>query len=40
MKKENLIAKFFKDLAEKIDKKIVEKSNKKKCCCNYTPKDK
>jgi len=32
-KKENPIKKFFKGLAEKLDKKIVEKSKQKGCCC-------
>ncbi len=38
-KKENPIKKFFKVLAEKIDKKMVEKVSEKKCCCDCTPKD-
>jgi hypothetical protein len=32
-KKENPIKKFFKSLAEKLDKKMVEKSKQKGCCC-------
>jgi hypothetical protein len=32
-KKENLIKKFFKGLFEKLDKKILERSQQKGCCC-------
>ncbi|MCX5681571.1 MAG: hypothetical protein NT079_04770 [Candidatus Omnitrophica bacterium] len=32
-KKENPVKRFFKGLAEKLDKKMVEKSKQKGCCC-------
>jgi|GEM_PF-1612320 len=38
-KKENPVIKFIKNLFEKLDQKMLEKSQAKPCCCKNKPKD-
>ena len=35
----NRVKKFFKNLAQKVDQKMLEKSKSRPCCCKDKPKD-